>query len=162
MIRAIATSTVLLLVACGGTSPKPAKITAANAAIGDCVDARSAGVLSSTPRLRAAHRDLNGDGSPETVFADGELCRNGNCYWNLFSAREGCLRYVGTIGGATLEVVERAGGTGFRDLRGWWKLPGGERQLVQNYQFRGDGYRLGEVLLCRQEGDDQLLCAAEE
>jgi hypothetical protein len=162
VIRAIAISASLAaLVACGG-KPKPVKITAANVFVGDCVDPQAAGVLSPSPNLRAAHQDLNGDGNEELVFADEALCRNGNCYWNLFARSEGCHRYIGTVAGATLEVLSYQADAGFYALRGWWKMSSGGRQLVQNYRFRAGGYQLTDVLVCRQSGDDRLLCAAEE
>jgi hypothetical protein len=152
---------IFAFAACGGKA-KPLKITAANVFIGDCVDPSSGGVLSSSPSLRAAHQDLDGDGTNEKVFADEELCRGGNCYWNLFSKDESCYRYIGTIAGATLEVLDRQADAGFYAIRGWWKLSGGGRQLVQSYRYRGGGYQLSDVLVCRQTGDDRLLCAAEE
>ncbi len=162
MIRAIATSTFLVfLVACGGKA-KPVKIVAANVHIGDCVDPRAAGVLSASPDLRSAHRDLNGDGVPESVYSDNALCRGGNCYWNLFRKDSKCHRYIGTVAGATLELLEQKADGGFFALRAWWKLATGKRQLVQNYRYRDGGYQLSEVLVCRQGGDDRLLCATEE
>jgi hypothetical protein len=160
--RVIATSLVLVALTACGSKPKPAKIAAANVFIGECVDPKSAGVLSASPKLREAHRDLNGDGDNETVYADRELCRNGNCYWNLFSRDESCQRYIGTVSGATLEILDYQSDAGFHEVRGWWKLPGGSRQLAQSYRFRSGGYQLVDVLVCRQEGDDRLLCAAEE
>jgi hypothetical protein len=152
---------VLVLVACGGKA-KPVKISAANVYIGECVDPQEAGVLSKDPKLRSAHQDLNGDGDKEMVYADSELCRNGNCYWNLFSKSATCYRYIGTVAGATLEVLAPQADAGFHAIRGWWKLPSGHRQLLQSYRFRAGGYQLTEVLMCRQKGDDRLLCAEEE
>ena len=151
----------LSLGACGGKT-KPARIGAANAHIGDCVAPRSAGVISSAPQLRSAHLDLNGDGQKESVYADERLCRRGNCYWNLFTQGDDCHRYIGTVSGATLEIAGTQGEAGFHEVRAWWKLPGGKRQLVHNYRFRAGGYLLTDVLACRQEGDDRLLCAADE
>lgn len=163
MTRVIATSLALLLLsACGSKPKKPAKITAANVFIGDCVDPEEAGVLSASPELREAHRDLNGDGANESVYADRRLCRKGNCYWNLFTREDGCERYIGTVAGATLEILDHQADAGFHGLRAWWKLPSHKRQLVQSYRFRSGGYQLTDVLVCRQEGDDRLLCAAEE
>lgn len=162
MIRVTAISLALFsLAACGGKA-KPVKISASNVFIGDCVDPRRAGVVSEDPELRAGHQDLNGDGSEELVYADSNLCRNGNCYWNLFAKEKACHRYIGTVAGATLEVLVPQADAGFHAIRGWWKLPSGSRQLVQSYRFRAGGYQLTEVLMCRQEGDDRLLCAEEE
>jgi hypothetical protein len=149
------------LVACGGKA-RPVKIAASNAVIGECADPESAGVLSSDPKLRDASRDLNGDSKAERVVADKSMCRDGNCYWNLFVEQEGCYRYIGTIAGASIEMLKSSSDSGYRDLRGWWKLPGGSRQLVQNYRFRDRGYQLADVLLCRQGDDDRLQCASEE
>jgi hypothetical protein len=160
--RAIVTSLALLALGACGSKPKPAKIAAANAFIGDCVDPKGAGVLSASPDLREAHRDLNGDGRNESVYADRQLCRKGNCYWNLFTKDQSCERYIGTVAGATLEILDHQADGGFHELRGWWKLASGTRQLVQSYRFRSGGYQLIDVLVCRQEGDDRLLCAAEE
>ena len=148
-------------VSCGGPSPR-SKIGAANVELGDCADPERAGVLSSNPKLKSAHRDLNGDGRKERVFADRNLCQSGNCSWNLFAAVDGCSRYIGTISGATLEVGQGQGEAGFSPLHVWWRLPRGARHLVQNYRYRGGAYQLEDVLICRQEGDDRLLCASEE
>lgn len=126
------------------------------------MEPESSGVLSESPQLRRANRDLNGDARDEQVLADRKLCRQGNCSWNLFAQHQGCERYIGTISAHSIEVLSSSSEAGFRDLRGWWKLPGGERQLVQNYRFRSGGYELTDVLICRQEGDSRLLCAEEE
>ena len=148
-------------IGCGGKA-RPAKIGAANAVLGECVDPESAGVLSNRPSLKQANRDINGDARDEVVLADEVLCRGGNCNWNLFARQDGCERYIGTIAAASIEVLGTTSDAGFSDLRGWWKLRGGDRQLVQNYRFRNGGYQLVDVLICRQKGDDRLLCAHEE
>lgn len=152
---------LIALQSCGG-SPKRRPSVAANVQIGDCADPKTAGVLSATPKLKAAHRDLNGDGVPERVYADRRLCHSGNCSWNLFAETDGCSRYIGTMAGSTLELGMGQGEAGFSPLRVWWKMGSGGRYLVQNYRYISGGYQLDDVLLCRQEGDDRLLCASEE
>ncbi len=148
--------------ACGGSAKRRPAVLAPNASLGDCAQPESTGVVSSNPNLKTAHRDLNGDGREELAFADRALCRDGNCAWNLFTEKDGCSRYIGTVEGATLESMQSTGDEGFAGLRVWWKMPKGERFLVQAYRYRGSGYHLSEVLVCRQEGDDRLLCASEE
>jgi hypothetical protein len=160
--RSAALACVLLaLAACGGASKRRPRV-AANVQIGDCADPKTAGVLSDAPALKAAHRDLNGDGLKEQVFADRHLCQAGNCSWNIFTESDGCSRYIGTIAGSTLEVGAGQGESGFSPVRGWWRMAKGGRFLVQNYRYIRSGYQLDDVLLCRQEGDDRLLCASEE
>ncbi|MCP4444689.1 MAG: hypothetical protein GY811_04990 [Myxococcales bacterium] len=159
--RLTAGAIVFLATACGGKTTRT-KVTAANVALGDCADPERSGVLSASPSLRNAHRDLNGDGQVEKVFADRNLCASGNCSWNLFTRIDECSRYIGTVSGASLEIGRSQGEGGFSPIRAWWRLPKGERHLVHNYHFRNGAYQLEDVLLCRQEGDDRLLCASEE
>jgi hypothetical protein len=121
-------------------------------------------VVSSRVSQRRADRDLDGDDLPEVVTADANICtRQGNCYWNLFAgtAVEGCRRYLGTIEAAGIERLGERGDDGFYDLRGWWKLAGERRFLLQQYRFRKGGYRIVDALICRQEQDDRLLCAED-
>ncbi len=142
----------------GPARPRPA----ATLAAGDCGDPSRDGVLGAEPRIDRADRDLDGDGEAEIVAVDRRLCTaDGNCYWNLFSgrARGGCRRYLGTVAATGIEPLDRAGEDGFRDLRGWWKLSGGRRYLLQQYRFQDGSYRIVDALVCRQEGDDRLLCA---
>lgn len=146
---------------CGGKA-KIAKIASSNVHVGDCVDAERAGVLSDSPDLRSAHRDLNGDGKAEKVYADRRLCRRGNCYWNLFVKAQGCDRYIGTVSGETLEILDLQSDAGFHEIRGWWKLPRGKRHVVQSYLFREDGYLLNDVIICQGAGGSALICADEE
>ena len=162
MIRAIVISGLLVLTACGGKAKPVSKMAASNARLGECADPRKAGVLSASPDLRSAHRDLNKDGRLESVFADKNLCKAGNCSWNLFTKDEGCSRYIGTVSGSTLEVVDVQGDAGFLGLRVWWRLGKGTRQLVQNYRYQEGGYQLMDVLICRLGGDGRLQCASEE
>ncbi len=147
--------------ACGGSPKRNARVVA-NVQIGECADPKVSGVLSASPTLRAAHRDLNGDGTKEKAYADRKLCRGGNCSWNLFTETNGCSRYIGTVSGATIETSPETGDAGFAALRVWWTMGKGARHLVQTYRFRVGGYQLTDVLMCRQDGDDRLLCASEE
>ncbi len=160
----------VLASACPGQRAKPPVLRAPTAAtgpatvrIGDCAEPGADGVVSGSIRPRRADRDLDDDGRPEVVVADLSICSQaGNCYWNLFaSPRGGCQRYLGTIAGLGIERMGERGDEGFRDLRGWWKMAGGGRFLVQQYRFGHGGYRLVEVLVCRQTKGDRLLCAED-
>jgi len=134
------------------------------ASVGQCADPSHAGVLSKSPRLHRADRDLDGDSAPEVVVADRELCTaGGNCYWNLFGEDKaaGCRRYLGTVAGSVIDRLVRRGEDGFHDLRAWWQLSSDSRVLLQEYRYRHGGYRIVEAMVCRQEGDDQLYCAED-
>lgn len=156
-------SLVLLSFSCGPKAkPAPVRPGASNTMIGDCATPESSGVLSDSPKLKKAPRDLNGDGNPEMIASDSHLCRQSNCFWNVFASQDGCSRYLGTIEGSSLEVLSVSNSNGFRDLRAWWSLPGGTRKLSQRYQYRERGYQLIEVLLCRYTDDRGVQCASEE
>jgi hypothetical protein len=146
-----------------GTRPRrPAA--ASTVVAGDCADPDRDGVLSQRPTPKRADRDLDGDRVPEIVVADLKLCsEGGNCHWNLFGGRPsgGCRRYLGTVDAVGIERLPERGEGGFHDLRGWWRLAGDRRLLMQRYRFRHGGYRVEEVLLCRQKEDDRLLCAED-
>jgi hypothetical protein len=120
--------------------------------------------MSDAPEVIHADRDLDGDGVDEVVVADRTMCtREGNCFWNVFvpppeGAAESCQRFAGTLAAATLEATGGRGDDNFADLRGYWRLTGGNRLLLHEYEFRRGGYRVRDAILCRQEGDDQLLC----
>ena len=134
------------------------------ATVGQCVDPSRAGVTSKRPSPRHADRDLDGDGEPEIVIADDSLCTDqGNCYWNVFrrDRAANCHRYAGTIAAQVIDRLPRRGDGGFHHLRGWWRLAGDERVLLQEYQYRHDGYRIAEAMICRQQGDDRLECAPD-
>jgi len=150
------------LAGCGGRKAGP-PVRAPAAELGVCGEPGVAGVLSSRPDVDRADRDLDGDGQDELVAADRRLCRDGNCYWNVFSgvAVDGCRRYLGTIAGRVIDRLGRRGEDGYYDLRGWWRMGGGERQLLQEYRFRQGAYRIVEAMVCRQADDDRLMCASE-
>jgi hypothetical protein len=153
-----------LATAACGTRSVARPVAAPAAQLGVCGEPGQAGVLSARPDLRRADRDLDGDGAEELVAADRGLCREGNCYWNIFSSAAigGCRRYLGTVAGAVIDRLGGRGEDGFHDLRGWWRLADGERQLLQEYRFRHGAYRINEAMVCRQKGDDRLTCAREE
>ena len=131
---------------------------------GQCADPERGGILSGTPRLARADRDLDGDRQPEVVVADRSMCTaEGNCYWNVYAQDRaaGCKRYVGTVAASVIDRLSRRGDDGFHDLRGWWQMSSDSRVLLQEYHYRHGGYRVVEAMVCRQEGDDRLLCATD-
>ncbi len=140
-----------------GPQPAPAS------RVGLCADPEHAGVVSRRPHLARADRDLDGDRRPEVVVADRTLCTSGNCYWNLYARDRGagCQRYLGTVAASVIDRLTRRGDEGFHDLRGWWRLSSDSRVLLQEYTYRHGGYRVVDALVCRQEGDDRLLCATD-
>lgn len=132
--------------------------------VGACADPDRDGVVGPGARLEHADRDLNGDGAPELVVVDRGLCsEDGNCHWNLFTGATtgGCRRYLGTVAARGIEPLRERSDDGYRDLRGWWRLSGGGRVLLQHYRYQAGGYRVIDALVCRQEGDDRLLCAED-
>jgi hypothetical protein len=149
----------------GGTVSVQRPRSLQSVAIGECGDPRHDGVISESPRLVHADRDLGGDRTIEQVVTDRNLCDEaGNCQWNVFFApqgEDGCRRYVGTLAAATLEPLQTKGQSGMLDIRAYWALPSG-RTLVQDYRFNRGGYRAVDALLCRSSGDDRLECAEEE
>ena len=158
----------LVAAACGGKSKgdrRPQLLPVPVIAVGACGRPDSDGILGPSPRVERADNDLNGDGRPETVVVDRKLCSSeGNCYWNVFvkgNVGEPCDRYAGTLAGAALEPLTGHGQDGMVDVRGYWKLSGGERVLVQDYRFVRGGYQVTDALLCRREADDRLLCAED-
>lgn len=153
-----------LLLACGRSQPRapagprPLPVHPTVRA-GECADPQRDGVLADRPTLARADRDLDGDGKDEVVIADRNICTSeGNCHWNVFHDDAGCLRYVGTISAARVQRLPRRGEHGFADVRAIWYLASENRLLLQEYRFRRGGYRIAEVVLCRQSGDDSVLC----
>ena len=167
-IGGIAVVTALGLAACAARA-KPATLAARvvpvpTVAVGSCALPEHDGIVSSSPRLERADRDLDGDGVPEIVVVDRAACVNdGNCYGNVFLAPRAdeatsCSRYAGTWAGAVLEPLRSHGDHGMVTVRGYWKL-GGDRVLLQDYRYSGGGYQLTSALLCRTADDDRLQCA---
>lgn len=151
--------------ACGSSARKVEKPRPSTVSVGACADPARDGVLGNAPKLRRANKDLDGDKVEETVVADTKLCSaEGNCYWNIFTDddRSGCQRYLGTVAAAAIDRLAQRGEDGFFDLRGWWRFSAGRRMLLQEYRFRQGGYRVEDALVCREQGDDRLLCATED
>src|SRR5690349_2785278 len=137
----------------------PTAIPTPSVLVGACATPGRDGVMSATPRLDRADRDLNGDGVPEAIVVDRSLCTaEGNCYWNVFVVPTGssdCARYVGTFEGGALEPLAATGDDNMADVRGYWNLHGG-RLLLQSYRFQRGGYRIVDALLCKRARDDTL------
>ena len=150
----------IAVVGCSGTRRRPVAAPSPTVAAGECADPARDGTLSAKPEIKRADRDLNRDGVAELVVADRALCNGRNCHWNLFRVAGDCHKYLGTISGASIEVVG-AGEAGFPELRSWWTFSD-DRALVSVYHFRDVGYRLIETLLCHQEGGDGVRCMSEE
>jgi hypothetical protein len=166
----LAALAALVAGACDRRRP-PIKAPPSTVPLGSCADPRRDGILGERPALRRADRDLDGDRAVELVVADRNLCTaDGNCYWNVYAppavsgppGEPPCWRYLGTIAASGIDRLDSRGEDNFRDLRGWWTLSGGTRFLLQHYRYRHGGYRVVETMLCRQEGDDRLLCASDE
>jgi hypothetical protein len=153
----------LLAAACSRARPtRPVPVSSAT--VGQCADPARGGVVSKSPRLQRADRDLDGDGRAELVAADRTLCTaEGNCYWNVYTRDDSadCHRYVGTIAGSVIDRLVRRGDEGFHDLRAWWRLTEDSRFLLQEYRYRHGGYRMAEAMVCRQGEDDRLECATD-
>jgi hypothetical protein len=163
-------SRLLLLAAALSAAAACARTRAVNPApvpaggVGQCIDPARGGVVGKRPQLTRADRDLDGDRRPELVVADRSMCTaQGNCYWNVYAEdrESGCHRYLGTVAASVIDRLARRGDDGFHDLRGWWQLSSDSRVLLQEYHYRHGGYRVVDTLVCRQEGDDRLLCATD-
>ncbi|MFT3699577.1 MAG: hypothetical protein QM831_40895 [Kofleriaceae bacterium] len=120
------------------------------------------GVMSASPRIDHADRDLDGDGRPEVIVVDRNKCDDhGNCYWNVFKQTPGeCARYLGNFAGAALEPLASKGDENMADVRAYWTQSSG-RMLLQPYRFVRGGYLIddGDVLQCKRASDDRLECA---
>lgn len=163
--RAIVVVAVVSLAACGGRSkPRAQTMPVPTVKVGDCGTPGTDGVMSATPEVVHADRDLDGDGAVEVVVADRTMCTpEGNCYWNVFvsppaGAAEACQRFAGTVAAAAIEEAGGRGDDNYADLRGYWNLTGGGRMLLSEYRFRRGGYQVVDAVLCRRDGDDRLLC----
>ena len=127
--------------------------------VGACANPTSEGLFSANPDIERADRDLDGDRVDEMVVMDRTLCTaQKNCHWNIYRTENGCHRYVGTVSAFAIQRLRTRGEGGFFGLRGIWNLTGGQRVLMQEYQFQRGGYRLKEALLCRYDDGDRLLC----
>ena len=155
--------------ACGSTrgSVRPARVVPTpTVQVGSCGDPGRDGVMSASPRLDHADRDLDGDGTTEAIVVDRAMCTpDGNCYWNVFLApprgSQECARYAGTFEAAALEPLRSRGDDNMIDVRGYWNLHSG-RLLLQSYRFTRGGYRIVEAVQCRREHDDRLQCMESE
>jgi hypothetical protein len=153
---------VLVLSACTRRLPETTTPPPSTVAVGACADPNRDGVVSESPDLMRADRDLNGDGRDEIVVADRSLCnRAGNCQWNVFTDAGECPRYLGTIGAAAIERLETRGEDGFFDLRGWWQLAGEGRMLMQEYSVKQGGYRVIEAMPCTTEPGGRMVCGED-
>ena len=157
---AAALACAAVLAGCATSAPHRPKPPPSTVGVGDCADPATDGVVSGEPDLVRADRDLDGDGKDETVVADDRLCTSdGNCHWNVFAAPGGsCLRYVGTVSASAIERLGTRGEEGFHDLRGWWRLTGGGRMLMQEYAFRHGGYRIVGAMPCRTRQGGEIVC----
>ncbi len=151
----------------GPTTPRARDVPTPSVQVGACGEPGRDGVLSDHPKSERADRDLDGDGRAEIIVVDRNKCTaEGNCYWNVFAQPMGeCVRYLGTFAAAGTEVpnggLELLGSKGddnMSDVRGHWVLRNG-RLLLQSYHFTRGGYRMTDVLLCKQATDDRLECA---
>jgi len=149
------------------TTPRARSLPTPSVQVGACGEPGRDGVLSDHPRSERADRDLDNDGRAEIIVVDRNKCTpDGNCYWNVFAQPAGeCTRYLGTFAAAGTEVPEGGlellaskGDDNMSDVRGHWVLRGG-RVLLQSYHFLRGGYRLTNVLVCKQASDDRLECA---
>ena len=156
-------------VGCGGRAGKktlPSAMPTPAIAVGACGTPDHDGVVNAQAglvRLERADRDLNNDGQAEVVTVDRSMCSgSGNCHWNVFAPAppsEGCQRFLGTISGRALQVAtdDKPSDGGYLPVRAFWQQSEG-RVLVQAYRFTAGGYRLADVLLCRQAEGDALHC----
>jgi hypothetical protein len=164
ILTPIAIACAVACAACGSsrTPVRPARVVPTpTVQVGACGDPVRDGVMSASPKISHADRDLDGDGAAETIVVDRSMCTpDGNCYWNVFLAppeSKGCARYTGTFEAAALEPLGSRGDDNMTDVRGYWNLHGG-RLLLQSYRFTRGGYRIVEAVQCRREHDDRLEC----
>ena len=145
------------------TTNGPRTLPTPSVQVGACGEPGRDGVISPHPRLEHADRDLDGDGVSERIVIDRAMCTpEGNCHWNVFTARGGgdCSRYVGTFFASALETLPARGDDNMVDVRGYYTLHGG-RLLLQSYRFVRGGYQLVDTLICRRASDDKLDCAED-
>jgi hypothetical protein len=157
---------VVLAIACEAACTHPTTTTTpivptASVQPGSCAVPGRDGVMSATPRLERADRDLDGDGRPEIIVVDRAKCDAlGNCYWNVFSPDGACTRYLGSFAGAALEPLATRGDANMVDVRAYWRQNGG-RMLLEPYRFTRGAYLIddSDVLQCKRAADDRLECA---
>jgi hypothetical protein len=166
-LRSALLITVIALAACRPEKKPttPREMPLPSILVGACGQPGRDGVMSAAPKTERADRDLDGDGTVESIVVDRSMCTpEGNCYWNVFLAPKAageCARYAGTFAAAALEPQTSRGEDGLSDVRGYWNLHGG-RLLLQSYRFQRGGYQLVEALLCRRGTDDKLECMDDE
>lgn len=167
MIRvtiALAVASLIAATGCGrkrGVAPSPTRPlpVRGDVQLGECAEPDREGVMSEDPTPWRADRDLDDDGADEVVVADRSLCtREGNCHWNIYSLQDSCHRYLGTVSASDIQRIRPRSEAGFYGLRGFWRLTGDGRVLLQEYRFRRGGYELVEAILCRLADDDRILC----
>ena len=147
-----------------GRPTEPRRLPTPSVQVGACAKPGQDGVISGSPKLERADRDLNGDGTAETIVTDRAMCSaDGNCYWNVFVAGNGaeCTRFAGTFEGSALEPLTSRGDDNMVDVRSYYNLHGG-RLVLQSYRFSRGGYGIVDALLCKRGSDDQLECAESE
>lgn len=146
----------------GRTTPLTVQV--ASVQPGECGVPGRDGVMSSSPKVDHADRDLDGDGRNEIIVVDRSKCdHHGNCYWNVFklgNSPGACARYLGNFAGAALEPLASKGDENMADVRAYWAFASG-RMLLQPYRFVRGGYLIddGDVLQCKRAADDRLECA---
>jgi hypothetical protein len=144
------------------TTPTTIRVPVVNVQPGSCAEPGRDGVMSNSPNVDHADRDLDSDGRNEIIVVDRAKCTaDGNCYWNVFLQPRDpgdCARYAGTFAGANLEVLASRGEDNMTDVRAYWMLHG-RRMLLQSYRYVREGYRIEDVLQCKRAPDDRLECA---
>lgn len=155
------------LAACGGRTrtTTPREMPSPSVQVGACGAPGKDGVMSASPRVDRADRDLDGDGNLESIVVDRAMCTaEGNCYWNVFVRKAGqdaCARYAGTFWAAALELLESRGEDNMADVRGYYNLH--DRRLrLESYRFVRGGYQIVDSLACRREVDDRLDCVDDK
>jgi hypothetical protein len=144
------------------STPTTIRMPVVNVQPGGCAEPGRDGVMSESPKVEHADRDLDNDGRAEVIVVDRSKCTSdGNCYWNVFRQPRDpsdCARYAGTFAGANLETLASRGEDNMTDVRSYWIQHGG-RMLLQSYRFAREGYRIEDVLQCKRAPDDRLDCA---
>jgi len=160
--RPLAFTIIIVAAGCHSHGPTgPRVLPTPSVQVGACGDPARDGVIGSSPRIEHADRDLDGDGSVESIAVDRSMCtEDHNCYWNVFVRPKGggCSRYSGTFAASALEPLTSKGEDGMTDVRGYWNLHGG-RLLLETYRFVRGGYEIVDTLLCKRAADDKLECA---